>query len=148
MKKMKTTMAAAVALAACVGTELFAAGTDANDHQTNAPVGARTLAAGRLGPGSGGGAGYFNPLWSAQYNPYPYYNIIAGEAYGGLYQFNLPDQFESPFNPSAALTRHRMTAPRLDNARNRQGVGPRPRPDRAPVTVAPARPPPARDQSP
>jgi len=76
------------------------------------------------GPGWDGGFGYFDPDYDTgdfiggteiydQYNPYPFFNIVGGQQYDigfgniiPLYEFNLPDQYESPYNPPAALTRH------------------------------------------
>ena len=72
----------------------------------SAPNGNGTLATGWYGPGWDGGYGYFNPVRTPEYNPYPYYNIVGGEPYGPLYEYDLPDQNESPFNPAVALTRH------------------------------------------
>jgi opacity protein-like surface antigen len=123
MKKMKTTIAATVALAACVSAGLFAAGTDAtippNHHKTNDQGAHGTLATGWYGPGYDGGTGYFNPARSDEYNPYPFYNIVGGESFDFLYEYHLPDQNESPLNPQAALTRHGVTAPRLKNVTDR-----------------------------
>ena len=51
------------------------------------------------------GFGYFNPELD-QYNPYPYYNLVAGQVYSTNYFRDLPFQFESPYNPGAALTKH------------------------------------------
>jgi len=96
MKKIKTTIAVTVLLAACVSIPLFAAST------------------GWYGPGEDGGTGYFNPAVSGEYNPYPFYNIVGGESFGALYEYSLPDQNESPFNPQAALTRHGVNLPRMD----------------------------------
>ena len=94
MKTTKTTIALTVVLAVCVGVPLFAAST------------------GWYGPGEDGGTGYFNPAVSGEYNPYPFYNIVGGESFGALYEYSLPNQNESPFNPGAALTRHGVNAPR------------------------------------
>jgi hypothetical protein len=95
MKKVKTTIAAAVVLAACAGVPLFAAAT------------------GWYGPGEDGGTGYFNPAVSGEYDPYPFYNIVGGESFGALYEYSLPNQNESPFNPQPALTRHGVSAPHM-----------------------------------
>jgi opacity protein-like surface antigen len=117
MKKVKTTIAATVALAACVSAGLLAADTDAtitaNHSETNGQGGNGTLATGWYGTGYDGGTGYFNPARSDEYNPYPFYNIVGGESFGVFYEYNLPDQNESPLNPQAALTRHGVTAPHL-----------------------------------
>jgi opacity protein-like surface antigen len=120
MKKMKTTIAATVVLAACVSAGLLAADTNAtitpnppNLSETNGPVGNGTLANGWYGTGYDGATGYFNPARSDEYNPYPFYNIVGGESFDVLYEYNLPDQNESPLNSQAALTRHGVTAPRL-----------------------------------
>jgi opacity protein-like surface antigen len=117
MKKMKTTIAATVALAVCVSAGLLAASTDAtitaNHSETNGQGGNGTLTTGWYGTGYDGETGYFNPARSDEYNPYPFYNIVGGESFGILYEYNLPDQNESPLNPQAALTRHGVTAPHL-----------------------------------
>jgi hypothetical protein len=55
--------------------------------------------------------GYFSP-GSGEYDPYPYYNILGGAFYAPAYEFDLPNQFESPFNPGAALSRHGIRLPR------------------------------------
>ena len=114
---MKTTIAATVALAACVSAGLLAASTDAtippNHSETNGQGGNGTLANGWYGTGYDGGTGYFNPARSDEYNPYPFYNIVGGESFDVFYEYNLPDQNESPLNPQAALTRHGVTAPHL-----------------------------------
>ena len=114
---MKSTIAATVALAACVSAGLLAADTNAaitpNLSETNGPGGNGTLANGWYGTGYDGATGYFNPARSDEYNPYPFYNIVGGESFDVLYEYNLPDQNESPLNPQAALTRHGVTAPRL-----------------------------------
>jgi len=81
------------------------------------------LAHGWYGPGSDGGAGYFNPARSGAYNPYPYYNLVGGESYAALYEADLPDQNESPLNPPAALTRHVVAAPQAGG--HIGGPGPR-----------------------
>ena len=126
VKKIKTTIAATVALAACMSAGLFAAGTDAaiapNYHRTHVQGGSGTLATGWHGTGYDGGTGYFNPAHSDQYNPYPFYNIVGGESYGILYEYKLPDQNESPLNPQAALTRHALGAPRLKSVRDRMST--------------------------
>jgi hypothetical protein len=55
--------------------------------------------------------GYFNPDRD-QFNPYPYPNVVGGEAYGSTYGvWDLPDQNESPFNPGPALTSHGINNP-------------------------------------
>lgn len=58
------------------------------------------------GAGETGFYGYFNPSYE-QYSVYPYYDNLVGGYWdyedGGDY---LPDQFESPFNPQAALATH------------------------------------------
>jgi len=73
-----------------------ASGTDDED----------TWVTGWFGPGWDGGYGYFYPPFD-EYNPYPYYNIVGGESYDDdIYEQSLPDQYESPYNPPAALTRH------------------------------------------
>jgi len=114
---MKTTIAATIALAAYVSAGLLAADMDAtitaNHSETNGQGGNGTLATGWYGTGYDGGTGYFNPVRSDEYNPYPFYNIVGGESFGVLYEYDLPDQNESPLNPQAALTRHGATAPRL-----------------------------------
>ena len=117
---MKTTIAATVVLAACVSAGLLAADTNAtitpnppNLSETNGPGGNGTLANCWYGTGYDGATGYFNPARSDEYNPYPFYNIVGGESFDVLYEYNLPDQNESPLNPQAALTRHGVTAPRL-----------------------------------
>ncbi len=53
------------------------------------------------------GFGYFDPSVD-QYNPYPYYNIVGGETYSTNYFRDLPDQYESPYNPGPALTNHKI----------------------------------------
>lgn len=67
-----------------------------------------------FGPGWDGGYGYFYPP-NDQYNPYAWLNLVGGFQYDTLvpvafaapeYEFELPDQYESPYNPPAALTRH------------------------------------------
>jgi hypothetical protein len=64
---------------------------------------------GWYGPGWDGNWGYFNPNFD-QYNPYPFYNIVGGFSYDSDTTVNdLPYQFESPYNPAAALTRHHET---------------------------------------
>jgi hypothetical protein len=76
-----------------------------------------TTVTGWYGPGANGyNMGYFDPYYD-QYNPYPYYNIVGGEAYSGqpvtvpYYSTDMPDQNESPYNPEAALTRHFVIYP-------------------------------------
>jgi hypothetical protein len=111
MLKIITTMALAVALAAGLGAVARAADTNAvvaaSGHQSKAQPATGTWATGWYGPGYDGGSGYFNPSFD-EYNPYPYYNIVGGEAFGPMYEFHLPDQNESPLNPAAGLTRHGM----------------------------------------
>jgi hypothetical protein len=104
MKRLMTIVATvALAARANAGLPAPAAPTPA---KANIPSAGQTLAHGWYGPGWDGGVGYFNPKWTSQYNPYPYYNIVGGESYGLLYVDGLPDQFESPFNPAMALTEH------------------------------------------
>ena len=73
-----------------------------------------TFVTGWFGVGEGDAHGYFDPRYM-QYNPYPYYNGIAGvnndKSYGNR---DLPRQHESPFNPAPALTRHYLPTPDLD----------------------------------
>jgi len=57
--------------------------------------------------GSEEGFGYFNPSGD-QYNPYPYFNIVGGEVFSTNFFRDLPDQFESPYNPGPALTNHKV----------------------------------------
>jgi len=65
-----------------------------------------TTVIGWYGPGWDGGYGYYYPPGD-QYNPYPYYNIISGNTYlNDVADPELPEQYESPYNPPAALTRH------------------------------------------
>jgi hypothetical protein len=79
--------------------------------------------------GTSGATGYFIPYYD-QFNPYPFYNIVGGEAYSGqplgkpYYSFDLPDsgnedegwdQNESPYNPQAALTTHGQNNPSGNN---------------------------------
>ena len=122
VKKIKTAIAAMVVLAVCASAGLFAADTNVtatpNIHKGIGSGGSGTWATGWYGPGHDGGTGYFNPR-SDQLNPYPYYNIVGGEAYGPLYQYDLPDQNESPLNPQAALTRHGVAGPRQNNVNDR-----------------------------
>ena len=76
---------------------------DVNSQSANG-----TYVTGWFGPGWDGGFGYYNPeVDGAQ--TYPYYNIIAGVSFDPTQSFNdVPDQYESPFNPAAALTRHQV----------------------------------------
>jgi hypothetical protein len=63
------------------------------------------------------GTGYFVP-GDDQYNPYPYYNIIAGVRISPLYTPGLPysaDQNESPYNPGAGLSKHGLIYGYLNN---------------------------------
>lgn len=109
MLKIITTVALAAALGAGLSGMARAADTNAvvaaSSHQSKAQPGTGTWATGWYGPGYNGGSGYFNPSFD-EYNSYPYYNIVGGEAFGPRYEFHLPDQNESPLNPAAALTRH------------------------------------------
>jgi len=70
-----------------------------------------TWVIGWFGPGWDGSFGYFNPDNDVdyQYNPFPHFNIVGGEVYNtDEFIYSLPYQFESPFNPPAALTRHQL----------------------------------------
>ena len=119
MKIMKSAIAATVMLAACINTGLLAADTNPAATPATQPAQPKTsghaigqsLSHGWYGPGHDGGTGYYNPSVSGQYNPYPFYNIVAGESYGPMYGSDLPDQYESPYNPAAALTQHGLGAP-------------------------------------
>jgi hypothetical protein len=73
---------------------------------------------GWYGIGYDGKYGYFNPYLTPQINPYPYPNIVGGEAYEDLYINSLPDQNESPYNPAAALTHHTELFPELNSRGN------------------------------
>ncbi len=108
-RKLKKALAAALILAAGPNVALFAADTGTT-NQFKARIHINKISA-RVGPrvSQPVGFGYFNPLVSRQYNPYPYYNIVGGLPYGPIYAFKLPDQNESPFNPPMALSRHRVT---------------------------------------
>jgi len=66
-----------------------------------------TTATGWYGPGWDGGWGYFNPRLDT-YDPYYYNNYMDGEYTidAGAYEDEMPYQFESPYNPPTALTRH------------------------------------------
>ena len=59
------------------------------------------------GSGYENGFGYYNPARD-QFDAYPFFNVVGGEYYdNGLDSYRyLPDQFESPLNPGAALTYH------------------------------------------
>ena len=117
MKLIKTAITATVLLAACLNTGLLAADTTpaatpaapvvqpAQPKIGGHAIG-QSLSHGWYGPGYDGGTGYYNPVISGEYNPYPFYNIVGGESFGALYEYNLPNQNESPYNPQAALTRH------------------------------------------
>ena len=63
---------------------------------------------GWYGPGWDGNPGYFNPS-TDQYNPYPFLNIVGGQSFDTSGAQDLPNQNESPYNPAAALSRHRET---------------------------------------
>jgi hypothetical protein len=83
------------------------------DYCNGQPDDNESIATGWYGPGEGESHGYFNPEWM-QYNPYPFYNIVAGEHYAPMYDESLPGQHESPFNPSPALTFHGPLKPHVD----------------------------------
>ena len=114
MKLMKTAIAATVMLAASINTGLLAADTNLVTTPAAQPAQPKisghaigqSLSHGWYGPGYDGGTGYYNPAVSGEYNPYPFYNIVGGESFGALYEYNLPNQNESPYNPQMALTRH------------------------------------------
>jgi hypothetical protein len=76
-----------------------------NCNSCNGEANNYSLVTGWYGTGWDGGEGYFYPLWD-QYNPYPFYNVVGGEVYSDAYYDEMPNQYESPFNPQAALTRH------------------------------------------
>jgi len=73
-----------------------------------------TYEAGWFGPGYNGESGYYNPK-KDQFNPYPYPNVVGGVAYAPMYEWDLPCQNESPFNPQAALTEHSWLVPQLQS---------------------------------
>jgi hypothetical protein len=109
VRRTYTILAAVIALTLLSDARMLAADTNnvaPVKVKPNASPSGLTLATGWYGPGWDGGYGYFNPARTPQYNPYPYYNIVGGEPYGPLYENDLPDQNESPFNPAPALTRH------------------------------------------
>jgi hypothetical protein len=110
MRIKEITAMVAVAAALTGGAAAEAPGgvesSEARISTTNGPSGMST---GWYGVGSERGTGYFNPAVSGEYNPYPYYNIVGGESFAALFSYDLPDQNESPWNPPAALSRHRMT---------------------------------------
>ncbi len=115
---MKRTIVATIALGVGFVLGSFAEDTNAlaNAHVQKATVLKRHVArASWYGTGTNVTFGYFNPARSGQYNPYPYYNIVGGAASGPLYKPGLPDQNESPFNPQAALARHRLPTARAAN---------------------------------
>jgi len=71
-----------------------------------------TYATGWFGPGYDGNEGYFNPN-ETEFDAYPYYNIVGGEVYpdyttvgAPTYNQDLPEQWESPLNPYAAIAFH------------------------------------------
>jgi len=78
-----------------------------NYPDTNGQGDYGTTVDGWYGPGWSGWHGYFDPNYD-QYNPYPYLNRVGGYSFNGndQFDFSLPQQHESPFNPAAALTRH------------------------------------------
>jgi hypothetical protein len=77
-----------------------------NTPQFNGQANYHTTVIGWYGPGWDGLYGYFNPYFD-QYNPYPFYNIVGGFSFDTDFLiWDLPNQNESPFNPSTALTRH------------------------------------------
>jgi hypothetical protein len=54
------------------------------------------------------GFGYYNPRQD-QENPYPFFNIVGGETFDtNVLDNDLPDQFESPYNPGPALSNHHI----------------------------------------
>jgi hypothetical protein len=120
-----TILAAVIALALFPNARSLAADTNnvapvkiKAKAKANNTAGGSTLATGWYGPGWDGGHGYFNPARTPQYNPYPYYNIVGGEPYGAMFESDLPDQNESPYNPAAALTRHAGAATMLHDQPN------------------------------
>jgi len=92
----------------CCDDETFGWWDDEFNGSFNGQTDYGTYVNGWFGPGWDGGYGYYNPdVDGAQ--TYPYYNIIAGQSFDTTQSFNdVPYQFESPFNPAAALTRHQV----------------------------------------
>jgi len=80
-----------------------------NDSDFNGQPDYETYVIGWFGPGWDGGVGYYNPDINQSEQAYPFYNIVAGQSFDNIQsEFDLPDQYESPFNPAAALTHHQV----------------------------------------